>query len=182
MKKTLTIFTAGMAVLSLVGCSAKTTNDVAKTDTPAVEIQEPEVTDSTQIANPWTEANSLAEATTLAGFDFTLPEQIENNTISYIQAIENEIISVDYGDSVTVRKGNSNTVGETADGIVDISGNYNTYSETIQLEVGDITVQAKDNGEGYNNIVWNLDGYYYSITSETGLSVDVVENLAKTII
>ncbi len=157
LKKTLTVLTASMAVLSLVGCSSKN-NNTAKVDD--VEIIESE---DNQIANPWSEVKSIDEAKNIVGFDFAVPDSIDGNSISLIQVMDDEEIEVRY-DDVILRKSKGNE---------DNSGDYNNY-DVVKTVDG---VTLKGDGNNYHLASWASGDYAYSITSSGGLSLDTISEL-----
>ncbi len=157
LKKTLTVLTASMAVLSLVGCSSKN-NNTAKVDD--VEIIESE---DNQIANPWSEVKTIDEAKNIVGFDFAVPDSIDGNSISLIQVMDDEEIEVRY-DDVILRKSKGNE---------DNSGDYNNYDVVKNVD----GVTLKGDGNNYNLASWVNGDYAYSITSSGGLSLDTISEL-----
>ena len=170
--KILTVTVAGATVFTLVGCNSKTVEEKKTEDV----IQNADIAtedtvlggDDVQIANPWNETTSLSEATSLAGFEIIMPENINGTSISLYRVIENETFEIRYGEDIVVRKSVDSG---------DISGDYNDY-ENIE-EVDGVTY--KGNGDTYNCIIWNTDGYSYSITSNSGLSLDVVNEAINSI-
>ena len=171
--KILTVTVAGATVFTLVGCNSKTT--VEEREAKGVIQSSDIATEDTilggnevQIANPWSETASLSEATSLAGFEIVMPESINEASISLYRVIENETFEIRYGEDIVVRKSVDSG---------DISGDYNDY-ENIE-EVDGVTY--KGNGDTYNCIIWSADSYSYSITSNSGLSLDVVNEAISSI-
>ena len=170
--KILTVTVAGATVFTLVGCNSKTIEEKKTEDViQNADIATEDVVldgDDVQIANPWSETTSLSEATSLAGFEIIMPENINGTSISLYRVIENETFEIRYGEDIAVRKSVDSG---------DISGDYNDY-ENIE-EVDGVTY--KGNGDTYNCITWSADGYSYSITSNSGLSLDVVNEAINSI-
>ena len=163
LQKLFTVVTVGATVLSLVGCSTKKDETAKKEDSNTVETA-----DTNQIANPWSEVDSISEAKTITGFDFTVPESIDGNSQSLVQVMNDELIEVRFGDDIIVRK---------SKGSEDNSGSFNSY-DTVKEE-GNLTV--KGNGDTYNVAIWTSDGYSYSITSSNGLSMEAITDAASSI-
>lgn len=173
LNKFLTVAVAGATVFTLVGCNSKTTNDIAKVE----DVKQTEDIvlggEDVQIANPWSDVSSLSEATSLAGFDMTVPETINNASVSVYRVIENEMLEVNYGDNITVRK----SIGSE-----DNSGVYNEYETGGQLEVDDLIVNFKGIDENTANVVyWNNGNYTYSIYFSEGISIDIATETVSLI-
>ena len=138
-----------------------------------------------QIANPWTIVDSVEEASSLTNFDFIVPEKIDDNDISLIEVMNDEIIEVRYGEDIIIRK---------AKGKDDISGDYNSYDvvkeETISYVAPNATCGTPDevvltlrgNDDTYNCITWTYFDYAYSITSNDGLNLDSILDIVNSIV
>lgn len=129
-----------------------------------------------QIANPFQDCTSLAQAAEIAGFEMTVPDSISGYTQGSIQAIDKQMIQVFYSsgdDSILLRK---------ASGSDDISGDYNTYAQTNTVTVGSIPVTMKGSSDTVSVAAWTDGGYAYAIDiSGTGLSADAVTALVAEI-
>ena len=131
-----------MAVLSLAGCNNKKEDTAKVDDAKIIETQD------NQIANPWSEVNSIAEAKTITGFDFIVQDTIDG---------QNEIIEVRYGDDVIIRKSKGNE---------DNSGDFNSYDVTKEESIeyvapgsdcgtpDGITLTLKGDGDTFNCVTW----------------------------
>ena len=162
LKKTLTVLAASMAVLSLAGCNNKKEDTAKVDDAKIIETQD------NQIANPWSEVDSIVEAKTITGFDFIVPDTIDGKSQSLIQVMNDELIEVRYGDDVIIRK---------SKGSDDNSGDFNSY-DVAKEEDG---LVLKGNEETYNCITWTNGDYAYSITSGSGLSLDTITEVVNSI-
>ena len=162
LKKTLTVLAASMAVLSLTGCNDKKEDTAKVDDAKIIETQD------NQIANPWSEVDSIVEAKTITGFDFIVPDTIDGKSQSLIQVMNDELIEVRYGDDVIIRK---------SKGSDDNSGDFNSY-DVAKEEDG---LVLKGNEETYNCITWTNGDYAYSITSGSGLSLDTITEVVNSI-
>ena len=148
--KTIGAETAGQTV---AGKEEKIPTDGAATTT----TEEILIGDNTQIPNPFTDCDTLADAAARAGFDIIVPDSVEGYEDRVITAIENEMIQVMYlhgEDEICVRK---------AAGEEDCSGDYNEYSEEKTVTVGDREVTLRGNNGKVMVAVWSEGGYSYSI-------------------
>ena len=161
LQKLFTVFTVGATVLALVGCSTMK-DETVKEDEQIIE------TDDNQIANPWSEVDSIVEAKAITGFDFTVPESIDGKSQSLTQVMNDEMIEVRYGDDIIVRK---------SKGSDDNSGDFNSYDVTREED----GLVLKGNGDTYNCITWTNGDYAYSITSGSGLSLDTITEVVNSI-
>ncbi len=113
---------------------------------------------SAQIPNPWEDCSSLEEAQQLAGFSIQVPDSIDGYPNRSIQVMDTSIVQVLYENDdeqqILIRKGS---------GSDDISGDYNTYSETSQIIVSDSSVTLKGNDGKIMVAIWNDDSYSYAI-------------------
>ena len=128
-------------------------------------------TGMTQIANPWSEYVSAAEAAQAAGIPFAAPETLGGAKISYIQAM-NGIAEVRYG-TVSIRKGS---------GTEDISGDYNIYAEIHAVTVADAEVTLRGNDGKVYGAVWNDGTYSYAYYAEDGVTAEAAQAQISEII
>ena len=105
---------------------------------------------SAQIPNPWEDCSSLEEAQQLAGFSIQVPDSIDGYPNRSIQVMDTSMIQVLYENDneqqILIRKG----IGSD-----DISGDYNSYSESSQITVSDSSVTLKGNNGGRNGKLRN---------------------------
>ncbi len=124
--------------------------------------------DSTQIANPLTGHDSLAELSKTVGFDIkapTVPTGFEAN--AYID-VSGDLAEVFY------TKGDATLLYRVSKGDGDNSGDYNTYSSKKTVDVNGVSVEMRGNDK-VNVAVWSNSGFAYSVSSEQGISeADVV--------
>lgn len=151
------MFFIGLICLSLTACNKK---------------EEVNDNGNDNMVNPWVEVKTLEEAKEKTGFDLVVPDVIDGKTISLIQAKDNEMIEVRYGDDIIIRK---------SKGSDDNSGDFNRYDTTKQETVGSYELTVKGNGDAYNNIIWTSNDYSYSITSSNGLSLDMISEVVNSI-
>lgn len=121
-----------------------------------------------EIPSPFHEFSTLAEAETFAGFKMTLPANMPAGyTQQLIEAVEKDMIQVIY------QTGNEQLMIRKANGNKDISGDYNEYSESKSLTVGDKKVATKGNNGSIQVATWTEGEYSYSIRSNSdGVALD----------
>lgn len=130
-----------------------------------------------QLVNPATGYSTLAEAAEVTGFPMECPNTFKEWNASEINVIANIITDVAYADAdgqtvMHIRK---------AEGIDDISGDYNKYSFEKELEIEGKTVTVKGDDDLCHLLIWSDNGYSYSVTSETGMSLEDAAALAGII-
>ena len=197
-KKWMALVLCAVLALSLVACGTSgnntqndttddtsnsttddTTNDTGSTNSGATDTDTSADTadGSTEIANPYVDCETLEEAGELAGFDISVPDEIDGGyTQGTIQAVENEMIQVIYtteaGEEITLRKGT---------GTEDISGDYNEYAEENTLDVDGTSVTARGSDGLVYAATWTDGTYTYAITASAGLESDSVSALVPSI-
>ena len=154
-----------------------TTNDTGSTNSGTTDTSTDTGDGSTEIANPYVDCETLEEAGELAGFDISVPDEIDGGyTQGTIQAVENEMIQVIYtteaGEEITLRKGT---------GTEDISGDYNEYAEENTLDVDGTSVTARGSDGLVYAATWTDGTYTYAITASAGLESDSVSALVPSI-
>lgn len=105
---------------------------------------------SMQIANPWSEFDSLEEAEADAGVEITLPESYQGFNHRIYRSMHRQMIEVIYQDAdgregFRIRK--SRDFG-------DISGDYTHYDQEKTLEIGDRFVETRGNGDEISVARW----------------------------
>ena len=188
MKKKMVIMVCSMAALamtvSMMGCgkeavseNAQTGTEISEEDSSQDNAEVPEG-ENTQIPNPFVDCETMADAEKLAGFDITVPEQIEGYEQELIQAVDGELIQVFYvnpekeEDEILIRKGVGND---------DISGNYENFAETTTAAAGDLEVTLKGNDGKVTVAVWTTGSYTFSIQVDAGASQDEMLNLVEAV-
>lgn len=129
---------------------------------------------STQIASPFQDCTSLAEAQKLTGFAFQVPDTIDGYAGRTISVMDNSMTQVVYTNqkdqSVLLRK---------AAGSEDISGDYNTYAQNSTVQVKGSAVTLKGNDNKVFVAVWAQNGYTFAIDSDAGLSAAQITALVQ---
>lgn len=119
--------------------------------------------DSSQIPNPLTGHESLAELAKAVGFDIkapTVPAGYEAD--AYID-ISGELAEVFYV------KGDDTLVYRVSRGEGDNSGDYNTYSGKKTVDVNGVSVELRGNDK-VNVATWSNGGFAYSVSAKQGIS------------
>lgn len=131
-----------------------------------------------QIANPFTDYATRAEAEAAAGYGFAAPDSVEGYPeTSYSVMDGGKLLQIVYrngADEITARK---------APGADDISGDYNEYAEETIFDKTDVTFTVKGNGGKAFVALWTDDenGYAYSLTDREGMDMDAFASLVTTI-
>ena len=173
MNTLLSLALSAALALSLTACGGNPNSSASRDNTSGSSSE------TTQIPNPWTDYNSLAEAQAAAGFDLTLPTLSADFTQSAFQVLAGDetilqaaFRTEDDQHQLNIRK---------APGAQDISGDCNTYSvdETVSADGVDVTV--KGNEDGYHLAIWTANGYTYAISSGDALTQDALTQLAAAV-
>lgn len=124
--------------------------------------------DSTQIPNPLTDHESLAELAKAVGFDIKAPAVPAGYTMDAYIDISGELAEVFY------ENGSDTLLYRVSKGEGDNSGDYNTYSTTKTVNVNGVSVEMRGNDK-VNVAVWSNGGFAYSVSSEQGIAeADVI--------
>lgn len=136
---------------------------------------------SMQIANPWSEFDSLEEAEADAGVEITLPESYQGFDHRIYRAMHRQMIEVIYQDAdgregFRIRK--SRDFG-------DISGDYTRYDQEKTLEIGDRFVVTRGNGDEisvarWGNLSLNLS-YAICVAEDQHFTENDIRSLVKDI-
>ena len=113
---------------------------------------------NSELPNPFTEHETLADAEKEVGFSFSIPDTIQSfNECEYRSDKDDNMLEVIF------RNGDEEIRFRKAAGEGDISGNYTKYSEREDVEVDGAAVTMQGEGGKVNLAVWSADGYAYSI-------------------
>lgn len=160
---------------AMVACGNETKSIGASGSTQSAS----EATDSeqTQIANPWVEAKDQDDAQQQAEFTIQLPSSLpaEYGAPSF-RVIPGEILEADYAGT-----GDANICIRKATGTEDTSGDYNQYSDSRQVTVGDVAVTVKGNDGAVSLAVWQdgTNAYSIGIYGGTGLTVEEMTQMVS---
>lgn len=157
---------------ALLGCKEGTITMESST----IKINtDPEDMNAVQIPNPFVDHATLEEAAQAAGFELAVPAKVSGSPQRHIQAIDNKMIQVFYGDDeseVCIRK---------APGDDDISGDYNVYDQVGTVDVDGLSATMKGESGLIHLAIWTNDGYTYSILARTGMSDADMTTLIRSV-
>lgn len=158
--KKLVIFTLlALTIVLIAGCTEDKGEEV--------------ITPGMQIANPFTDEDSLLAVQDKAGFELTLPENF-NGCVSYhYRAMADKMIEIICLDG----NGNETARIRKAVGSDPISGDYNEYADI--REDGSLTIKGNDGK--YSVAEWTEGNYSYAITVETPVSLEKMKELKALI-
>lgn len=135
------------------------------------------VDDGAQIANPMKEYGSAEELSDAVGFTVReigeLPFTVKETLYFTYDDTLAEIRYTGDDQKVYFRK----SQGEDEDN----SGVYNTYSQTTTITVGDTEITCKGESDAYELAIWKKDGYSYSISLQTGISLEELQAMIETV-
>lgn len=135
------------------------------------------VDDGAQIANPMKEYGSAEELSDAVGFTVReigeLPFTVKETLYFTYDDTLAEIRYTGDDQEVYFRK----SQGEDEDN----SGVYNTYSQTTTITVGDTEITCKGESDAYELAIWKKDGYSYSISLQTGISLEELQAMIETV-
>lgn len=148
------------------------------TETEGEEILDlfEQVISGMEIANPFVDCETMAQAAQVAGFSLRLPDSVPNWVSDvFIRASQSGLIEVvcqGTEDSLVVRK---------AVGSGDISGDYSSYSEESTVEIAGIPVQIKGENGTVMVALWQDAGYTYAVRCTAGMEPDQLAALLSDI-
>ncbi len=195
-KRIFTILTIAALTFSLSACGtgSSTTEDTAGSSSISTELiggdsstwgpdLEEESEPSSQIATPFTEYDTQAEAEKQAGFAISLPESAEQASV-FLVFDELHMLEVQYRNSedeliASYRK------EEGSNG--DNSGVYDEFTDSAEMDVvSDVTgtsftAQVRGNDGAYQVAVWEADGFTYSIYLSQGVYADEMQTLIQAL-
>ncbi len=164
MNKKLLFILLSFAVV-ITGCEAtETTNSSSFKPEISTKI------DSTTIANPWGETQSLTVAADSSEVDFTppseeaLPDDVELTTYRYMEGTVEALYS-QTENKMVIRKSYSVEGKE-------LSGDYNKYSQNWDESIDNISVHCCGDKETINNACYDIDNAHYSILYNPGKEGD----------
>lgn len=194
MKKLIALTLCTVMTLAMAACG---TENAPKElgDDPAV--WGPADDENVEIPNPFTEYETLSEATKAAGFEFSVPDTIPEYENRQFMAIEQELIQVIYFNEDEMSKLSDDELDNVnweemnftsnallirkAVGSDDISGDFSEYAENNTISVNNLEVATKGNGGTINVAIWTNNGYTFAITTDNSMSSEQISELIKSI-
>ena len=160
--------------LMLTACG-KSSNPISALDPE--EVDPPPA----NIANPWTDHDTLEAAQAAVGFELSAPEKIENYGAPIYRTLSGVMLEILYpseNGEVRIRKqAATDTVGN------DISGDYNEYTEHTAISAaGENAAITLDGNDGtISRAIWTVGDYAYSITIDPAVDVLTMSDLTAQV-
>lgn len=163
MKKIIAVWMAALMLLAMAACTVKKDN------------QDQGHTSDQKLPNSFEDVASLEDAEKAAGFTFRAPDTLNgsDNVVYRVLTEGDKMIEIIYlkGEEEVARI-------RKAPGSEDISGDYNEYAETTVAERSGISVKLKGKDGKVMTASWNLDGYSYSLTNDSGMEAEEILSAA----
>lgn len=149
---------------------------------------------SLEIPNPIVEYTSLEEAETGTGIPLSINADLLNMYQYHnISGIPEDLIQVKIYDNRGDTESNKELLIRKGVGTQDISGDYDIYDSSIEVQIDNISVTCKGTGETFNLAIWNDGEYSYSVSmssnkdlldsdEKTGITQSDMEAIVKSVI
>ena len=126
---------------------------------PNYHSENEDISNPVQIPNPFVSYEDISTAKKALNFEPSLPAYIpEGFILDDISVTGNDFLQIIYRDN------NDNSLSfRTAKVNYDISGDYNTYSNTETMKINSIDVTLKGNGNLYYGASWSHNGEAFSV-------------------
>lgn len=132
-----------------------------------------------QIANPWSEFDSLEEAEADADVEIALPESYQRFDHRIYRAMRGEMLEVIYQDA----DGQEGFRIRKSRGSEDISGDYTSYAQKKTLAIHGRSVETRGNNDEISTAIWNStdDSYAICIAEDQHFTEEDIRNLVEAI-
>ncbi|MBQ6533194.1 MAG: hypothetical protein IJI33_09335 [Solobacterium sp.] len=136
------------------------------------------------LANPWKEVDGPEAAASEAGFEITVPEQIEGYGAPVYRVTENmiEVLYQAGEDRLVIRKAPLTRTEGVKD---NIAGDYSKYEEFRIIDGIDFCLETRGNTGLINNAVWDDGTMNYAVIvnpgTSHGLELSVIMELMKAV-
>ena len=170
-KNIIAVTLCAAVVLSLGACQNKGKE-------AAVQVQVESESELTQIPNPWIDCATIKEAEEKAGFEITVPDQLNGYEEKDISVMERDMIQVQFSHGEEIlyfRKGLTEKDG------TDISGDYKEADTFEKVELGGRTVTFKEANYRILTAAWTDGDYSYAIGSSAGTEVESMTGLVQSL-
>ena len=127
------------------------------------------------IPNPFVSYETLADAARAAGFEMDAPDTVKSYDETSFQVMNNQMVQVIFSNA------DSRLIIRKASGDEDISGDYNVYTKTQEVDVNGISVTMKGNDETVQLATWTDKGYTYAVTSGTAMTLETMTDLVSQV-
>lgn len=172
MKKITTLFLGLILTIYVLGSNNNINIDNSNLDS-SIEILEEK--NSIGISNPFQQCKTLKEAEKIAGFKIKVPQNIKKYKNTYIFAIKNDLIQLDYTskkNEITIRK----AIGKS-----DISGDYREFSQIKMIKLKNVEITLKGNKDLINVAIWEKNNFSFSISSSLGLTYNEIKKIIQSL-
>lgn len=164
MKKIISLLLSLLMLLAFAACTVEN-KDSNPADEPIANLP-----------NPFTEYETAAEAAAAVGFSFTAPASLLNSdAVLYRVSAQDQLLEIVY-----TLQGTEVARIRMALGTEDISGDYNEYASVTTLEVNNLTITCKGNGDSISNALWTDGTYAYALTASEAMAKEDVQALVSS--
>lgn len=159
---------------------ARTKSAMTETDA-SPEADSSDAAMGMQIANPWSDFDSLEEAKADAGVEITLPESYLGFDHRIYRSMHGEMLEIIYQDA----EGQEGFRIRKSRGSEDISGDYTSYAQEKTLTSGGRSVTIRGNGDTISVATWsnhslNLS-YAICVAEDQHFTEDDIRSLVEAI-
>ena len=170
-------------LLPLLLCLALALCCAACGSSPAAEASaaQDEAPGAAELANPFVDCASLAEAASVAGFDMFAPLSLDGYPVHQVQAVEGQMIQVVLASGELGADGTQRILLRKALGSEDISGDYNDYKEVQTVANGEDEVTVKGNDGLCYVAVWQSGDYSFSVSVDGGCELTAMTELIASL-
>lgn len=141
----------------------------------ACGVKETTAAPGAQLANPFVDYATLAEAEAAAGFTLAAPDRIDGWDAPIVQLMSGKMLQLIF------RSGDDRLIIRKQSGTDDISGDYNSYPETKTAKINGSSVTLKGADGKFSTAVWTAGGYSYAVVSDVPMASDILTDLIAEI-
>ena len=134
-----------------------------------LDIEDDELEQQTEIANPFAGYQTVEEAERAVGFSIALPEGYE---ILNVSVMSDKMLQIDFENGTMIRK---------MAGSEDISGDYNKYEKVETVDVNGAQAEMRINGGKVYSATWQDGGYTYALFNTDGISIEEAQNIITAV-
>ena len=172
-KNIIAVTLCAAVIFSLGACQNK-----GKDTEAAVQVKVESESELAQLPNPWIDCATISEAEEKAGFEISVPDQLNGYEEKNISVMEKDMIQVQFShgeETVYFRKSPAEKEG------TDISGDYRDADSFEKVEIGGRTVTFKEADGKILTAVWTEEDYSYAIGSSTGIEAESMTGLVESL-
>lgn len=181
MKKRWALFATGMAFVMMLGACASQTKEDKNSKIEQEESTALSEEENTGMPNPFIDCDTLEDAADIAGFTMEAPDSLEGYDNKLIQAVKDDMIQVMfYNGNLDTDEDLVRVILRKGTGDEDISGDYNEYSETEEVDVEGRSVTLKGEEDGVYTATWTDQDYSFAISFDEPADKDIAIETAKS--